>query len=189
MSVTVPKPGKPSLAAFQQELRLIEKDANDLCADLTLEQFAQPPLTGGWSVQECLVHLNLTGGLYLEKLEPLLETAKASGEKSNAPLRYGLLGGLFIRSQEPPARYRMTSPKSFRPVPVPNETVLPTFLNLQARMGDLLNRAEDLPLNTLILTSPESRWLRMSASEAFGLLLAHERRHLWQARKVKSELT
>ena len=188
MTVAATKLGKPSLASFHQQLHAIEGDAKDLCADLTPEQFAQPPLTGGWSVQECLVHLNLTGELYLEKLEPLLETARASSKKRNAPLRYGLLAGLFIRSQEPPARYRMASPGAFRPVPVPNETVLPTFLNLQARMGDLLRRAEDVPLNTLKITSPESKWLRMSATEAFGLLLAHERRYLWQARGVKSEL-
>ena len=188
MTVAATKIGKPSVASFEAQLRNIEEDAKDLCAGLTPEQFTQQPLAGGWSVQECLVHLNVTGGLYLEMLEPVVGTAKAKGKKGNGPLRYGLLTGLFIRAQEPPVRWRMASPKAFRPVAVPDASVLPTFLSLQEKMRDFLLRAEGLPLNRLKITSPESKWLRMSVSEAFGLLLAHERRHLWQAWQVKNEL-
>ena len=188
MSVAMTKPGKPSLESFHIELHAILDDVHDLCANLTPEQLATQPPTGGWSVQECLVHLNLTGELYCEQLEPVIDAAKASGERGRGPFRYGLLGGLFIRSQEPPVRYRMTSPKSFRPVPVPDNSALPTFLSLQERLQDLMHRAEGLPLNKLKITSPESKWLRMSVLEAFGLLLVHERRHLWQAREVKDTL-
>lgn len=188
MSVAATKMGKPSLASFEEQLRDLEEDAEGLCAGLTPEQFTQQPLSGGWSVQECLVHLNVTGELYLERLEPLLQAAKVEGKRGNAPLRYGLLGGLFIRSQEPPVRRHVKAPEVFRPVPTPDASVLPTFLALQERIRNLLLRTEGLPLNQLTLASPASKWLRMSVSEAFGLLLAHERRHLWQARRVKNEL-
>ncbi len=188
MTVTAKATGKPSVASFEAQLRDLEEDAKNLCVGLTPEQFTQQPLSSGWSVQECLVHLNITGELYLEMLMPVIGAAKANGEKGNGTLRYGLLTGLFIRAQEPPVRWRMASPKAFRPVAVPDASVLPTFLELQERMRDLLLRAEDLPLNKLKITSPESKWLRMSVSEAFGLLLAHERRHLWQAWQVKDEL-
>ena len=188
MTVTATKIGKPSLASFEAQLRDIEEDAKDLCADLTPKQLTQRPLSGGWSVQECLAHLNVTGELYLEKLEPLIDATKASDKESNRPLRYGLLGGLFIRSQEPPVRRRVEAPQVFRPVSALDEAALPTFLALQTRIRGLLRRADGLPLNRLTISSPASKWLRMSATEAFGLLLAHERRHLWQARQVKNEI-
>lgn len=188
MTVATTKIGKPSVASFEAQLRDIEEDAKDLCADLTPEQLTRQPLSGGWSIQECLVHLNVTGELYLEKLEPIIDAANAEGKRGINPLRYGLLAGLFIRAQEPPVRWRMSSPRAFRPVFTQDASALPTFLDLQARMRDLLLRAEGLSVNKLMITSPESKWLKMSATEAFGLLLAHERRHLWQARRVKSEL-
>ena len=188
MTVATTKIGKPSVASFEAQLRDIEEDAKDLCTDLTPEQLTRQPLSGGWSVQECLVHLNVTGELYLEKLEPAIDAANAEGKRGVNPLRYGLLTGLFIRAQEPPVRWRMASPKAFRPVAVPDASALPTFLDLQERMRDLFARTEGSPLNELKITSPESKWLKMSATEAFGLLLAHERRHLWQACRVKSEL-
>ncbi len=188
MTVATTKPGKPSLGSFREQLRNIEEDTKDLCADLTPEQLTRQPLSGGWSVQECLVHLNVTGELYLAKMEPVLEASRARGEKGQAPLRYGLLGGPFIRSQEPPVHFKAKAPEVFRPVQTPDESVLPNFLAFQESVRDLLVRAEGLPLTKLSVTSPASKWLKLSVFEAFGLLLAHERRHLWQARRVKSEL-
>ena len=176
------------LEPFHRQLLELEAEVNTLCADLTPEQFAQRPLSGGWSVQECLDHLNVMGALYVEKLGPVIENSRARGERGTKPLRYGLLGGLFIRSQEPPVRLRVKTFKVFRPAQTPNEPALPTFLALQERVRDLLVCSEGLPLTKLRLTSPASKWLKMSVFEAFGLLLAHERRHLWQAQQVREQL-
>ena len=176
------------LEPFHQQLLELETEAKSLCAELTSAQLAQRPPSGGWSIQECLDHLNVTGELYLAKIESLIKASEASGERGQAPLRYGLLGGLFIRSQEPPVRRKIESPGVFRPVQTLDERVLPTFLALQERVRDLLVRSEGLPLTKLRLTSPASKWLKMSVFEAFGLLLAHERRHLWQAQRVREQI-
>ena len=166
------------LEPFHQQLLELEAEVNTLCADLTPEQFAQRPPSGGWSVQECLDHLNVMGKLYLERLEPVIESAKASGERGKRPLRYGLLGGFFVRSQEPPVRFRLKSPEIFQPkvqavqsALVPDERVLPTFLALQGRLRDLLTRADGLPLTKLTITSPVTKLLKLSVLEAFGGIL------------------
>ena len=182
------------LEPFHQQLLELETEAKALCAELTPAQLAQRPPSGGWSIQQCLDHLNVTGERYLENLEPAVEAARARGERGQGRYHYGLLGGLFIRSQEPPVRFRMKSPQLFQPTvqvssnATPNERVLPAFLELQERLRKLLTRADGLPLNGLKIASPESKWLKMSVFEAFGLLLAHERRHLWQAQGVKQQI-
>ena len=187
MTVTA-KVGKPSLERFRRDLHLIEEDVKDVCADLTPEQLVQPSSRGGWSVQECLRHLNVTGELYVEKLESVISAARANGETDKEPFRYGFLGGLFIYSQEPPVRLKVKTFEVFQPTQASDERVLPTFLTLQEKLRDLLQRADGLPLDKLRIASPESKWLKMSVFEAFGLVLAHERRHLWQARQVRAEL-
>jgi hypothetical protein len=42
-----------------------------------------------------------------------------------------------------------------------------------------------LHLARIRITSPASRFFRMSLGQCFGMLAAHQRRHLWQARGVR----
>ncbi len=54
----------------------------------------------------------------------------------------------------------------------------------QEQFFDRLHRADGLDLARARVKSPVVSWLGFSLGAAFGLIAAHERRHLWQARKV-----
>jgi hypothetical protein len=49
---------------------------------------------------------------------------------------------------------------------------------------DRLRQANGLDLARAKVRSPTYAWLRFSLGSGFALMLAHERRHLWQARNV-----
>jgi hypothetical protein len=46
-------------------------------------------------------------------------------------------------------------------------------------------RADGLDLKRAVVTSPASRFFRMSLGAYLAFLAAHDRRHLWQARQVR----
>lgn len=52
----------------------------------------------------------------------------------------------------------------------------------------LVREAAGLDLSRLKLSSPASDYVKLNAAAAFAVSLAHERRHMWQARNVGEEL-
>jgi hypothetical protein len=51
-----------------------------------------------------------------------------------------------------------------------------------------VRQANGLDLSRVRVVSPLTSLMRMSLGQCFGLLAAHERRHLWQAARVREEL-
>jgi hypothetical protein len=58
------------------------------------------------------------------------------------------------------------------------------FRAYQVQYVDRLRQANGLDLARARVASPLTRWLRMSLGSSFALMVAHERRHLAQARRV-----
>ena len=58
------------------------------------------------------------------------------------------------------------------------------FKAYQVQFVDRLRQANGLNLARAKVSAPTLRWLRFSLGSGFALMLAHERRHLWQARRV-----
>ncbi len=176
------------LEDIRRQLETVKQDAQLLFADLTEAQLWQAPPKGGWSVGECVAHLNVTGKLYADRLEHAIAEARAKGRLSFGPFRYGMLGGFFVRLQEPPVKRKLRAPKVFAPIAPPNKDVVTIFFVLQEELLHLSERAEGLDLARVTVTSPVTRLLRLSLLEAFGVVLAHQRRHLQQAARVKESL-
>jgi len=58
----------------------------------------------------------------------------------------------------------------------------------QDRVQDLMGRSEGKPLDRARIISPFNASVRYSAYSALRILAAHQRRHLWQATRVRAEL-
>jgi hypothetical protein len=141
---------------------------------------------GGWSVGECLAHLNAVGYGYVAKLEPALARAAVRGPLGDGPFRLGRLGGLFVRALTPEATRKLRAPKAFWPEP--QAGVVTQFVDLQDELLELTRRATGLDLAHIKLASPVSRLLRLSAFEALNALALHQLRHLQQAARVRAAL-
>ena len=146
-------------------------------------QLWQPPPDGGWSVGECLAHLNTFGEGYALKLKPALQTQRRKGY---GPFQLGLAGRLVVRSVAPDTKMRLKAPKAFQPEP--QTGVVERFLSLQAELLELVRQAEGIDLNRVTISSPVSRLLRLSAFTALNVVTVHELRHLAQAARVGAKL-
>ena len=178
----------PDLREYQSQFDAIKRDADDLLAGLTDAQFNWRAVPGRWSIAECLAHLNITGQMYLPIIDRGINEARSRQWFGRGPYRHGLLGRLFIRYTEPPAKYKVKAPKLFAPLPEHLLAVVaPAFASLQDQLLRRIREANGIDLGRVRVTSPVSKLLKLSLGQCFAFIAAHERRHLWQARQVKNE--
>ena len=170
---------------FKQRFDQISQDPGALVDALTDEQFNWQPAPGSWSVAQCIEHLNTTARLYLPQLDEAIANAIRRGTYGEGPFSYNVIGRFFTAAMEPPARFRVSAPKMFHPpAPRPRPAVMAAFRAYQVQFTDRLRQANGLDLARAKVRSPGAAWLRFSLGSGFALMLAHERRHLWQARNV-----
>jgi hypothetical protein len=83
----------------------------------------------------------------------------------------------------------MDAPKRFVPLhEQPITGILPTFLHVQDRFLIQIERADGLDLRRVKVPTPITKLLKMSLGSTLAQVAAHERRHLEQARRVRSRL-
>ena len=177
----------PEIDAFRVEFERLSAEADALVAPLSEAQFNWQPVPGSWSVAECIEHLNVTARLYLPNLDEGIADAIRRGLYAEGPFPYNWIGRFIAASQEPPARFKFKAPKTFHPAPNRSRhDIMAAFRAYQVQYIDRLRQANGLDLARARVSSPAGKWLRMPLGSGFALMAAHERRHLWQARRVTS---
>lgn len=158
-----------------------------MTAPLDAASFAARPPRGGWSVGECLEHLALINRTYLDAVDGAVQRGRAASltvAADRRPRRHGWLGDAFVRSMEPPARVKFRTFKATTPEARPRDEVLSAFFATQDRLVRAIEAARGLDFARVRMSSPLVRWLRLSLGQAFGAMLAHNRRHIRQAEGV-----
>lgn len=175
----------PELESFHRQFDAIKAEVTDLTAGLTETQWNWRPAAGSWSIAECLDHLNIFGRDSQATMYGMIEQARTRGFFSRGPFRGTLLGTLLIWLIEPPYRIRFKAVKSLVPGSAHrSRDVLSTFLALQGELQDLLAAANGIDLGGVKAALPTRP--RVTLGEWIAVVAAHERRHLWQARQIRS---
>jgi len=174
-----------------QEL-LVALDANDIRAEelvryLDDEPFNWRPDERSWSVAQCLDHLNAASRAYLPPMRTAVERALRAGSVRRGPLRPGVVGRWFVATLEPPPKRRLPAPKKIVPAArKARSEVMAEWARLQAEVKALLQESAELDLNGTRFVNPFLSVIRFSLATGFQVIAAHERRHLWQAARVKA---
>ena len=179
---------RPDIVALEDAFDAAERDARAVVAGLTSTQGAWRADAGSWSVAECLDHLAVANRVYLHAMQPAAERALAQGRRRQRPARPGLIGGWFVRSLEPPAKrgFGSKSPRAIRPRVAPQlDDAFEQFLASQEDVRAFLRRYADIDLAGVLFRNPFIRGVRFSLATGLHVLAAHERRHLWQAWRVR----
>jgi len=173
---------------LEDQLDAAERDAEALVAGLSEEQGTRPVEAGCWSVAECLDHLATGNRVYLRAMQEPATQARARGRRRRRPARPGWMGGLFVRSLEPPPAWwsRRKAPPSIRPRAAPPlAEAFASFVASQADVRAFLRAHADLDLAGVRFPNPFVRGVRFSLATGLHVITAHERRHLWQAWRVR----
>jgi hypothetical protein len=177
----------PALGDLDRQFAAAKAEATELVHGLEESQFNWRPDRHSWSMSECLLHLNMVGDRCVQMLESTLTDARARGRVGHGPVGYGWLGKWIIAHTEPPSKHKYKAPRAFTPVcGQPITAVLPTFGHLQEQLSLQLRQASGLDLAHIKVPAPEARLLRFNLQFTFTWIASHERRHLWQARRVRN---
>jgi hypothetical protein len=174
------------LQILHDQLDEAERDARQLAAGLSDELGNWRPVQGSWSVAECLDHLAITNRCYLAAMRDPAIRARAQGRLRRRPAKPGWIGGWFVRSLEPPAKIRIKAPKSIHPRPaLALADALAGFCDEQNEVRAFLRTHGDLDLAGLHFANPFIPGIRFTLATGLHIISVHERRHLWQARRVR----
>ena len=178
----------PALDEYVRGFESVGRDAAALLSGLTDAQLNWRPSDGHWSIAECISHLSTTGNLYLGPIDRAIQRGHDRALFGGRDFQPGRLDRWLIAQMEPPPRRRMKAPKKIVPQRLESAAQLArSFDAMHAGMIDLVRRATGLDLTRVKLRSPIIPLLRRPLGMWLAYILAHERRHLWQARQVRQE--
>jgi hypothetical protein len=178
----------PPLVSLIAQFEAATAEARSLAESTTEEIFTGRPDAKRWSAADCLDHLSTTNERYLRRLEQIVADAPVASSPRYRPT---LVGRLFKRNMEPPVRFRLSAPKIFVPPAGARsrEDVLGEFEAIQSRIASAIQAAASVDFSAVTMRSPVTPLLKLNLWDAFQVMAAHERRHLWQARKTVDALT
>jgi hypothetical protein len=173
---------EPDVADFVRQIAAIKADASGL-GDLSQEAFDWQPAPGKWSGGQCLEHLNITHRAMLPGMQAAAGRMRAGGRRARGAMRHGFFMRWFIADMEPPPKRRYATGRGFVPTSnLSREHVLAEFMQLHDGLLRLLEEVNGYDLGAVRVQSPFAGWMRYKLGSAIALNLAHDRRHLWQAR-------
>ena len=177
------------IAELEAELNEATERARALVRDTDGRLFTVRPNLSSWSPAECIAHLSISTEQFLPLLEAAIEKARKSGWIARRAPRMDLFGAVLRWFLEPPVRRKVKTTAPFVPRAVRAKAeALGEFLNLQGKLLDLIRAARDLDLRRMKLVSPFDRRVRYNVYSAFRIVIAHQRRHLWQAEQAVEAL-
>ena len=177
----------PQLEDYQSRFIKLKDDATTLVADVNPATLQARPNPDTWAAVQCIDHLNTAGWLLLRSLEKTIQRAQKKGPFGDPPFEYGFVSRWFVHVMKPSSGWTFDAPSLFEPEApntlYPNEAV-DEFLALQDELAEHVEATKGLDLRRLRLSSPAIPLLRISLGAWFEATLAHEKRHLEQARDV-----
>jgi hypothetical protein len=168
------------LNQFENRIEQHLKTATSSFQNLNAHELLKPAANGGWSIAQCLEHLNSYGRYYL----PAIQKGIQSAEDVMVPaFKSSWLGSYFTRMMEPGVKTRaLKSPKEHQPSAQLNpEKVIADFIEQQELLLSLVRTSMRKDINRIRIPISIAQWLKLKLGDVFGFIIAHNERHIQQA--------
>lgn len=169
----------------------LQEEATDLVRGRNGDVLRHPPDPDSWSVVQILDHMNTAGWLLLTSLEDAIEKHQKNGPFGEPPFQYGVVSRWFVRTMRPSSGWTIPAPPVFEPSApetLYSNEVIEEFCALQTQFAECVGHADGLDLRRIRVASPAIPLFRISLGAWFEATIAHEERHLEQARRVLRDL-
>jgi hypothetical protein len=176
-----------SLSEIISGLDALASDTQQVYVNLEERQLNWRPDAARWSVAQCFDHLLTLNSLLVDAAGEALHAGRPRSFWQRVPVLPGLLGKLLIRSVAPAAARQIKAPAAATPARDVAADIVPRFVAQHRDMVAWLQTVDEWHAAQAIMTSPFSRLITYSVLDGCRLVLAHDRRHLEQARRVMSE--
>jgi len=156
--------------------------------NLSEAQLNKQAADGGWSIAQCLDHLNAYGDYYLPQMEKRMAS---SNLPSSLTFTSSWLGNYFTDMLDPDkGKRKMKAFKDYRPaVALDGHAVVAKFIQQQETFIRLLRKAHYNNINKIWIPISISRFIKMKLGDTFRFLIAHNERHVRQANRIEIKTT
>lgn len=138
---------------------------------------------GGWSIAQCLDHLNGYANYYY----PLIKKGLATGEEKADEYKPTWLGNYFTKMLDPDTGKKKI--KAFRKhMPgrdLDAQKVVAEFIRLEEQFLQILRESRSRNLNRIMIPTSLTRLVRMNLGDTIRFLVAHTERHIRQAARAR----
>ena len=188
MSVSTAKGVSRSLGELRgllEELLAVKCEAREVFGGLTAAQLNWKPSAEQWSVGQCFDHLIVTNSCFFPDMERVAAGTYRSSLWGRVSPLSGFFGRLVLKALDPEKGRRTKAPRVFEPT---QSAVAPDVIErFAAHQDDLaahMRATSDADLRGLKVTSPVTAVATYSLLDAYRIVVAHERKHFEQARRV-----
>ncbi|MBK0401784.1 DinB family protein [Adhaeribacter sp. BT258] len=178
----------PTLDQLTREVRTIVQFAETELKKLPIEKLNQRPANGGWSLLECLEHLNRYSNYYNPALEKALATN--SSAKGNSEITLTWIGKKSVEMIAPNNTKKHKTMKKMNPQgSLLHASVVDEFLKNQQQLLSLLQKSGQTDLGKKAVPVEFFRLLKMNIGETLLFMVLHEQRHFLQLQRILAEVT
>ena len=170
---------------WSKDLDAITNSFKSEFAALTADEINWKPNAQQWSVAQCIHHLILVNESYF----PILDQVR---NKTYYTPRYGkfgfitkFFGKIVLDAVQPDRRKKMKTFSIWEPaISLVRGDIIVQFEKHQLELKHLITSSEDLLEKRTVISSPANRMIVYKLETAFDIMVAHEKRHLEQAREI-----
>ena len=183
----------PAMAYYRVELPALIEVANTVApqvraefGSLRADQLNWKPSPDKWSVGQCFDHLIVSNAEYFPIFDRVLQGAKTTNTIwESLPGLPRLWGQMLIKAVSPDGARKQKAPKILAPTTSAVDAgIITRFIDQQERVVSYLNTITAVDAGTIIITSPVARVITYSLLDACRVIVAHEQRHILQARRL-----
>lgn len=171
------------LAMLESKTEVHISDAILYFQNLDENDLNKPSASGGWSIAQCLEHLNTYGHYYL----PLLEKEIGHNSKSDISNEYAesWLGAYLIKLMDSEkSKKKFKAVKKHQPLGcVPASQIVSEFIDQQEKMLALLRKAQNVDLKRAKIPLSVAFWIRLPLGDILYFMVVHSQRHILQAKR------
>ena len=173
------------LGALLDELRAVTEDAREVFGRLSAAQLNWKPSPESWSVGQCFDHLIATNRTFFADMERVAAGRHRASLWGRVSPLSGLFARMILKSLDPSKGRKTKAPRVFQPA---SSDIAPdVFERFEKHQGELAARMRataGVDLARTNVTSPVAAVATYSLLDAYRIVVAHERKHFEQARRV-----
>lgn len=171
------------LRTILDDLDKSDQEAQRVVSGLSDAQAKWQPHEDSWSIAQCLDHLGRANTAYAAALRQAIRENRSANKPQ--PIRPGWFSRLFIGLLDPPPKRKVRAPKKIVPESgIAGKEALQTFLRGHEDVRAAIREGAELDLNRIRFRNPFIGFLRFTIGAGLLIIVAHDRRHLWQAQRV-----
>jgi hypothetical protein len=179
---------KLSLAEAQAEFSAIARDTQLVFGALDERQLNWRPDATRWSVAQCFDHLLNANREMFQAIDAAMDGAHPPTVWQRLPVLPRLFGSLLINSVTPEAKRKLKAPGKA----VPSSSAIDghiseRFIAYQPEAAARVQSLDGRDPGRIIMVSPFASFITYSVLDGCRIIVAHQRRHFEQARRVTQE--